>query len=148
MQDAADYLCININTLRYRIQRNEDDCDNGIYDVKLSNLMQKIKILGVNSQKRFSRIYERYIILDLEEFAREFNNYLSYLKSRKLRKKQEKFGWTRSAVECYKAKTNCSKCTNAYICSSIAKSRDDGIPPMKKMITELLDKIGLPPKIY
>ena len=64
LKDASELLELNINTLRYRLKKNSDDCDTGIYETKLYNLLAKIKVTGKNPKSNTLRIYERYIILD------------------------------------------------------------------------------------
>ncbi len=146
IKDAADFLGLNINTFRYKLQKNNNDCNKGIYDTRLYNLMAKVRMVGKIVNKKASRIYERYMILDIEEFKKEFDNYNSFLQENKKRKRKHNLGWSYCAIECYERKMKCSGCIHEDICKRAAKSTSDKIPPMKKVIEKLLIELGLPPK--
>ena len=147
LKDASDLLELNINTLRYRLNKNADDCDMGIYETKLYNLLEKIKVVGKKTMSKKARIYERYVMLDLEEFKKEYKKYENFLKENKKMKRKDNLGWTNTAIECYQRGMNCKSCICEKICKKIANSKADKIPPMKKLILKLLAEIGLPPKI-
>lgn len=147
LKDASKLLKLNINTLRYHLKKNSDDCDRGIYETRLYSLLEKIRVCGKISKTNTTRIYERYIILDFEEFKREFENYENFLKENKKRKRKHNLGWSVSAIECYQRGMKCPKCIYEKVCKKIASGKPDKIPPMKKLIPKLLTEIGLPPKI-
>lgn len=147
IKDAAEYFNLNINTFRYWLSKNNADCERGIYDTNLYSLLAKVKLLGRNSITNSLRIYERYIILDIEEFKKEFQNYTNFLKENKKRKRKRNLGWSTSAIECYQSNMICKKCINKKVCYSIARKTEDKTPPMKKTVIKLLTELGLPPKI-
>ena len=147
LKDASELLGLNINTFRYWLKKNNDDCDKGIYEIKLYNLLTKVRISTTTKNFKPSRKYDRYIILDIEEFKKEFQKYSEFLIENKRRKRKRNLGWSYSAIECYERNMNCSKCTYKRICQSIAKKLPDMIPPMKKIVLKLLTEIGLPPRI-
>ncbi|MCQ2957468.1 MAG: hypothetical protein MJ180_01040, partial [Candidatus Gastranaerophilales bacterium] len=62
----------------------------------------------------------------------------------KKRKKYKDLYWTNSAIDCYNSKMECSKCFNRDICESVVALGEE--PPMKKIVRNLLDKLGEPPK--
>lgn len=147
LKDASDLMGLNINTLRYRLARNSDDCDRGIYETRLYSLLHKIRVIGKNSKTKAERMYERYIILDFEEFKTEYENYEKFLKENRKRKRKHNLGWSVSAIECFQRNMKCSKCACEKICKRIADKTPDKIPPMKKTIQKLLSELGLPPKL-
>lgn len=147
LKDASELLGLNINTFRYWLKKNSDDCDKGIYETKLYNLLSKVRIMGKTQNAKLTRMYDRYIILDINEFKTEFQKYSDFLVENKRRKRKHNLGWSYSAIECYENNMECTKCNYKKICLSIAKRLPDKIPPMKKTVQKLLIELGLPPKI-
>ena len=65
-------------------------------------------------------------------------------RGREKRRFDNKYSWSRSAVECWQAKYDCKKCQNNYICSAFIKR---GIfPPMQKIVKEMVEMYGIPPE--
>ncbi|MCR4881342.1 MAG: hypothetical protein K6A44_05255 [bacterium] len=146
IKDASEILGLNINTFRYRLKKNSDDCDNGIYEVRLYNLLSKVRVMTRSKKANYIRFAERYIILDIDEFASEFKKYEEFLKENKKRKRKRNLGWSNSAIECYERHMICAGCLYRKICTSIA-AKTNNIPPMKQVVYKLLSELGLPPKI-
>ena len=146
IKNASDILGLNINTLRYWLKKNSDDCDKGIYEIRLFNLLSKVRFASKTKNGKYIRICDRYIILDMEEFKTEFQKYADFLKENKKRKRKHNLGWSASAIECYERQMRCSGCIYQRICSTIAAKKNN-IPPMKKVVHKLLLELGLPPKI-
>ena len=142
---AAVYLGINVNTFRYWLKKNSDECENGTYETRLLDLTTKIKMPVRSKNHIATRNYERYIILDMDEFQAEFEKYINFMKARKKRKRKGRLIWTETSVECYKNNLICKNCIYKKICLSIIKSGDNTEPPMKKFVRKLLIELGLPP---
>lgn len=51
-------------------------------------------------------------------------------------------GWTRTSLECYKARLMCHRCPNYEVCGSIAEYTHK--KPMKEMTIALVRKYGIP----
>lgn len=146
LADASKILGLNINTLRYWLKKNSNDCDNGIYDIRLFNLLSKIRVKIKSKTRKYVRLCERYIILDIEEFKTEFKKYENFLRENKRRKRKHNLGWSISAIECYERRLICRGCIYHNICNSLAV-KNNNIPPMKQVVFKLLTELGLPPKI-
>ena len=143
LKDIASRFELSLNTLRYWLKKNEEDCKNEFYDFNLMELTQKIKIFKkTKSQRNIARSYEQIIVLDLDEFKFEFDKYLNHIESFKKKKRVGNLCWTTSAIECYSNNLKCEKCFNADICRSVTSS--DAIPPMKITVKKLLQEIGKP----
>ena len=143
LKEVAARFGLKINTLRYWMKKNNDDCEANFYDFNLSFLTQRIKVRKKTLTPRvIVRSYEKLFIVDIEEFAREFHRYVDFIENTKNKKRSGNISWTNTAIECYSCQMNCKKCFNKDICLKI--SREKGEPPMKLMVRKLLDTIGKP----
>jgi len=143
LKEIACEFGLNLNTLRYWLKKNSRDFESEFYDVNLLDYTQKIKIRKKTlSVKNIQRSYEQTMILDLEEFRKEFTKYVDYVENTKRKKRIGNLSWTNSAIECYTNNMSCEKCYNCEFCCSITSK--DGIPPMKNTVKKLLSEIGKP----
>lgn len=54
------------------------------------------------------------------------------------------YSWSRTALECYQARLNCSRCQNNYICNTFTKKNQT--PPMKITVLNMVKYYGIPPE--
>ena len=102
--------------------------------------------MPINRKNRTAtRSYERYVILDMDEFQAEFVKYINFIKARKKRKRKGRLIWTETSMECYKNHLICKNCIYKKVCLSLTKNCRDKEPPMKKFVRKLLIELGLPP---
>ena len=143
LKDIAHEFGLKINTLRYWIKKNNDDYEYGYYDFNLLDLTQRVKIYKKTlSAKKISRNYEQIIVLDLDEFKKEFDRYVKYIEDIKARKRMGNLYWTEAAIDCYCCQMNCEQCFNNRICNSLVFK--NGEPPMKNTVRKLLSLLGKP----
>ena len=82
LKEVAARFGLKINTLRYWMKKNNDDCEANFYDFNLSFLTQRIKVRKKTLTPRvIVRSYEKLFIVDIEEFAREFHRYVDFIES-------------------------------------------------------------------
>jgi len=144
ISDIAFAFGLKTTTLRYWIDKNNKDCEKGIYDFNLSDLIQTMNIFKKTASKNnISRHYKQLIIFDLEEFKNEFYKYVKFKANYRKKKKYKNLYWTNSAVDCYNCKMDCKKCFNRDICKSVVSKEVE--PPMKRIVRILLEKLGKPP---
>lgn len=143
LKDIASRFELSLNTLRYWLKKNDEDCKNEFYDFNLSKLTQKIKVFKkTKSQRNIARSYEQIIVLDLDEFKFEFDKYLKYTEAFRRKKRVGNLAWTASAIECYSNNLECEHCLNFEICRSV--TTPNAVPPMKITVEKLLQEVGKP----
>lgn len=134
ISEISKLLDTNDDTFRYWLKTSED----------LKTLLFKKTVI----REEFSR--GKYVKRRREMWFADSDN-IEEIKKIALKKKcKEKrkyhglYAWSRSALECYSAQYKCSKCINNYICSAF--TRNGICPPIKRIVKEMVDKYGNPPK--
>jgi len=144
LKEVASKIGFKIGTLRYWIRKNTRDFTLKDYDFNLMNLIEK-ETIGIN--KNIKREYSHDVISDLDEFKYEFFKYLRHIEVEKNKKRNSKFTWTNSAIDCYSCKMECRYCNNKYICENLI-NEETLEPPMKKVVQRLLKEIGKPTNYF
>lgn len=144
IKEVASKIGFKIGTLRYWIRKNAKDFASKYYDYNLMDLIEK-ENCGINKNNK--REYFHEAIENLDEFKYEFFKYLNHINAEKDKKRNSKFSWTNSAIDCYSCQMECRYCTNQSICKNLIKENDLE-PPMKNVVKKLLKEIGKPTNYY
>lgn len=137
-------LKMKTTTLRYWLKKNILDCKENGCTFDLNNLTSKTKVSKtIQTQRTIKRYYEQIMIENPNIFKKIFENYMEFVKKIKsINKMCKNLNWTTSAIDCYLAGLNCSKCFNERICSKFTK--EGQTPPMKKTVLLLIKNRGIP----
>lgn len=105
--------------------------------------VKKIKVYRVEKNRR-GKYYEKERFM----WAVEDEEALTAFLQKKKEKVRSIFrdGWTRSSLECYKARLICSNCPNYAVCKNIVQNEHLKKPPIKNKTIELVRTYGTPPE--
>lgn len=139
LKEMCEDLDVNINTLRYHLNKNEQDFNDGIYFINLKRFIEAQPMFKGGVFRKF------YCIEDDYNFKTQYINYISWIQRSRKIKRDCSIRWNESSIECWKNNGNCGKCRNHSICM---KSRDEKPYPMIAVVAQLLKEIGEPPLVY
>lgn len=85
------------------------------------------------------KVHRKMWVIDKEDME-DIKNY--FVKPPK--DKNNSLAWTRSSLECYKARLMCNKCPNCQVCKDIEAYTHS--KPIKQKTIELVKEYGIPPE--
>lgn len=139
LQEICEELKVNIHTLRYHLTKNEQDYNDGLYDIHLKEFIELQLVFRNGMFRKLYGIDNDYV------FKEQYINYISWIKLNKKIKRNSSLRWNESSIECWKNKGQCTNCRNHSICM---KSRDEPPYPMISIVEKLIKEIGEPELFY
>ena len=95
----------------------------------------------IESSKKKKYVIERMMwVVDIDKIDALMN----FLKQLKNKSKEESTGWTRSSIECYRAKLIYANCQNYQVCADIESHEHR--KPIKEKTIALYKMYGAPPE--